>query len=156
MTRFERSLDEQIRKAIREGAFDNLPGKGKPLNLEDNPYEDPAWRTAFRMLRSGGHTLPWIEKRQTIEADLQAARDALERTWVWRHSTGIQGILAQVVEEEWQRALARFREVVVEINERIFNYNLEVPADPFKRPLIQVDREIHKITLERDLPSQPD
>ena len=149
MTRFERSLDEQIRKAIREGAFENLPGKGKPLNLEDNPHEDPAWRTAFRMLRSGGHTLPWIEKRQTIEADLQAARDALARSWTWQHSAG-QGIPQQVVEAEWQRALARFRQLVVEINQRIFDYNLEVPADPFKRPLIQVEREIHKITVEKD------
>ena len=28
-----RSIDEQIRKAMEEGQFDNLPGKGKPLPL---------------------------------------------------------------------------------------------------------------------------
>lgn len=28
------SVEEQIRKAMAEGAFDNLSGQGKPLDLE--------------------------------------------------------------------------------------------------------------------------
>lgn len=150
MTKFGRSLDEQIRRAIREGAFDDLPGKGRPLDLESNPFEDPAWRTAFRMLRSGGHTLPWIEKRQTIEADLTAARTALARSWAWQDSPGAQELPGRVVAAEWQRALETFQEKVAVINQLIFDYNLEVPADQFKRRTIDQDREIAKITGEVD------
>ena len=32
---FARVVEERIREAQREGAFDNLPGTGKPLQLED-------------------------------------------------------------------------------------------------------------------------
>jgi len=41
---FARLAEERIREAQREGAFDNLPGKGKPLVLEDlstvSPFPD--------------------------------------------------------------------------------------------------------------------
>ncbi|MEA3440806.1 MAG: DUF1992 domain-containing protein [Chloroflexota bacterium] len=54
-------IEEHIRRAMEEGKFDDLPGKGKPLRLDHNPHEDPQWRTAYRMLRNSGFTLPWIE-----------------------------------------------------------------------------------------------
>jgi len=31
---FQTNVDEQIREAIARGEFDNLPGKGKPLDLD--------------------------------------------------------------------------------------------------------------------------
>jgi len=37
-------IDEIIRRAIEEGQFDDLPGKGKPLRLDEDPNSDPAWR----------------------------------------------------------------------------------------------------------------
>ena len=35
MSYFWRIAEERIKEAQRAGAFDNLPGKGKPLDLED-------------------------------------------------------------------------------------------------------------------------
>ncbi len=146
MSDFGRSLDEEIRRAMRAGAFDNLPGKGKPLNLEDNPHEDPVWRLAYRMLRSSGHTLPWIEKRQAIEMELEAARLALNRSWGWRNSTAAAELGTAVVQAEWERALTGFQARIQELNKRIFDYNLEVPSDQFKRRSLNVDQEIARIT----------
>lgn len=34
---FESWIDRQIREAIERGEFDNLPGAGKPLHLDDDP-----------------------------------------------------------------------------------------------------------------------
>ena len=31
---FEKLVEEKIREAMAEGEFDNLPGKGKPINLD--------------------------------------------------------------------------------------------------------------------------
>jgi len=36
---FESCIDRQIREAMERGAFDNLPGAGKPLHLD----QDPDW-----------------------------------------------------------------------------------------------------------------
>jgi hypothetical protein len=33
---FDALVEERIKAAQQEGAFDNLPGKGKPLNLDDD------------------------------------------------------------------------------------------------------------------------
>jgi len=41
MTGYESSIDRQIREAQERGAFDNLPGAGKPLSL--GPQNDPDW-----------------------------------------------------------------------------------------------------------------
>jgi len=34
---FESWIDRQIREAMERGAFDNLPGAGKPLHLDPDP-----------------------------------------------------------------------------------------------------------------------
>lgn len=34
------NIEELIQKAIAEGKFDDLPGQGKPLNLEDDALVD--------------------------------------------------------------------------------------------------------------------
>lgn len=150
MPEFSRSIDEQIRKAIEDGAFDNLPGKGKPLDLTANPHEDPGWRLAYHMLRSSGFTLPWIETRQTIEAEYTAAVESLARTWAWRRSVLEQDQSPAAAEGEWQRSLQAFETKVGELNKRIFNYNLQVPSDQFKRRLINLKREIARITGQVD------
>ncbi len=40
--KFESWVDKQIREATERGAFDNLPGAGKPLPTDDRP-DDPNW-----------------------------------------------------------------------------------------------------------------
>lgn len=80
------TVEERIRGAIEEGRFEDLPGIGKPLNLEENPYEDPEWRMANHVLRSGGFTLPWIENPRMIESELDTVQIALRRTWIWREN----------------------------------------------------------------------
>ena len=47
--------EERIRVAQEEGAFDNLPGKGKPLNLDDDAHVPEELRMAWRLLKNGGY-----------------------------------------------------------------------------------------------------
>ena len=69
------NIEEHLRKAIEEGKFDNLPGKGKPLHLDEaNPHADPEWELAYHMLKECGFSLPWIETIHEIEKDIDAAR----------------------------------------------------------------------------------
>jgi DnaJ family protein C protein 28 len=150
MEKSSRSIDEQIRQAMERGEFSNLPGKGQPLSFSQNPHEDPAWGIAYRMLKSSGHTLPWIETRRGIEKDIEATRQLLAQTWRWRQSALDEEQPYSLIEEEWQRALAAFREKTADLNRRIFNYNLEAPSDQFKRRRIDPEREIEKIIAPPD------
>jgi DnaJ homolog subfamily C member 28 len=144
-----RSLDEQIRQAIQRGDFDNLPGKGKPLDLSENPHEDPGWRMAYRMLKESGYTLPWIETRRNIELGYEKAIKSLKQNWSWRqNATGRRGLIH--AEREWQHALNKFREEITELNRRIRDYNLEIPSNQFQRRAIDAEQEIQKITIATD------
>ena len=142
--------EDQIRRAIEEGKFDNLPGKGKPLRLDQDPFEDPEWRMARHVLRNGGFTLPWIEVRQEIERDRNAARASLSRAWAWRQEALAQGQPLSFVDEEWKRAEGAFHQQIAELNRRIFNYNLQVPAVRLQLPQLDIDREFES-SLKRTL-----
>ncbi len=113
------NAEEQIRRAIQEGQFDNLPGKGKSLRLDDHPFEDPEWRLAHHLLRSNGFTLPWIERRREIEAAILAARGALRTAAEWQSAAQQDTANAARQQPEWQKAVERFRQQVAEINRQI-------------------------------------
>jgi DnaJ family protein C protein 28 len=138
--------EEQIRRAMEDGKFDNLPGHGKPLDLNDNPHEDPEWRMAYRMLRDGGFTLPWIETRQEIENELKAARNDLARAWEWRKNILTDDYPQDVLEAEWGKAKQVFQERVEQLNKRILSYNLEVPNTRFQMSLLNFEDKLETIT----------
>jgi Domain of unknown function (DUF1992) len=50
----DRRVDEQIQEAMDRGEFENLPGKGKPLNLEEDAHVAPELRMAYRILKRAG------------------------------------------------------------------------------------------------------
>lgn len=139
------NIDDQIRKAMEEGQFENLPGKGRPLHLDDNVHEDPEWRMAFHMLKNAGYGLPWIEKRQEILTALDTHRQALQRAWAWRKSALDKNQPPAEVEAEWQRAVTAFQDQITDINRSIRDLNLETPVERFQLPRLKIDREISDI-----------
>jgi hypothetical protein len=79
--------EEKIREAMDQGVFDNLPGKGKPLNLDDDGSVPEDMRLAFKILKNAG-CLPiemevrkeMYSLRQLLNATVdEAARRELRR-----------------------------------------------------------------------------
>jgi hypothetical protein len=77
--------DRKIQEAMEEGAFEHLDGAGKPLDLNENPFEDPALRMAHRILRNNGFAPAWIEEGLEVDAEIRFLKansdrfDAAER-----------------------------------------------------------------------------
>ena len=140
------SIDGIIRQAIQEGIFDDLPGKGKPLNLDQNPHQDPEWRVAHHLLKSGGFSLPWIELMGEINENLQQARKSLARSWAWQQ--GDHGDYSS--QEQWQSSISLFEERVQAINDQIRTYNISVPNPRFQVPLVDTNQELDRITKNGD------
>jgi DnaJ family protein C protein 28 len=141
------NIEELLQKAMAEGKFDNLPGKGKPLHLDQtNPHADPAWELAYRMLKEAGYSLPWIEEFKEIETELELARNDL-RLVREGYQTGYAQLSASGAREvEWERAQAVFQDKINLINKRIRTINLQVPNPRFQRPVLDPDMEFLKIT----------
>jgi hypothetical protein len=59
--------EKKIKDAMDNGEFDSLPGKGKPLVLDDDSHIPPEYRLVCRILKNAGYTHPEIEQRKEIE-----------------------------------------------------------------------------------------
>ncbi len=138
-------VEERLQEAFAEGRFADLPGKGKPLDLEEDPLADPAQWMARRILRNSGMSLPWIEERRQIEKLFAEATTELARSWSRNCACESAEQPSSAAKSRWQNAMADFRERVTTLNRRIRTYNLAVPHVRFQRCLIGAEREISRL-----------
>lgn len=143
MDEWDRAVDKIIRQAMEEGQFDNLPGKGRPLDLGGED-EDETW-AAGRILKNADFAPDWIEERREIAALIAQARRRLARSWAWRTEALVRGEAYALVADEWQRAVARFRKAADEINRRIRTYNLKAPTPQVHLSVLDVEREVMRV-----------
>jgi DnaJ family protein C protein 28 len=155
---WESWIDQQIREAQERGAFDDLPGKGQPLDLVSNPYAQEQ-EMAYKILKDAGYAPEWIELDKSIRGRLEQAQATLTRSWEWRQVR--LGELANrmdrwsVAEQQrvlagWQGAVTAFEEEIAAINQEIAALNLKVPAPCFQRNKVDAAREVAR--LEAELP----
>ncbi|MEF2144252.1 MAG: DnaJ family domain-containing protein [Desulfovibrionaceae bacterium] len=72
MLRFiEQMAEEAIRKAQREGAFNDLEGAGRPLEYEDDSMIPPDLRMAYKILKNANCLPPELEARKEINTALE-------------------------------------------------------------------------------------
>ncbi len=154
-------VEQRIQEAMERGDFDNLPGKGKPLRREPNPFVDPADDLAYSLLRGQGFTLQWIEERKLIQADIEAARTRLHRAWHW-YMRRVEVLNSrdpddpEVIEERrwverrWQEYVDEFRATVEEINRRIDTYNLMVPLVRFQLFRVRLKEELRALGMDSE------
>ncbi len=62
----QRIAEEKIVEAMKNGEFDNLPGKGKPVNLNDDANIPPELRVAYRILKNAGYVSEEVNELREI------------------------------------------------------------------------------------------
>jgi hypothetical protein len=123
---WESLVDRQIREAMEDGRFDDLPFHGRPLPKEDDSAAGE-WAMAHRMLRNAGVAPPWIEADKEARALLER-RDALLRR------------AAGASPATMHRLRAELERLVEEVNPAIGRLNAEAPTDrQHRRPLVLAD-----------------
>jgi hypothetical protein len=105
--------ERKIREAMQEGAFDRLEGAGQPLDLSENPFEDPSDRMANRLLKNNGFAPAWIEEAKEIEAETRRL-----------HARG-------------DGSTDDFRRRVIALNRRIHSFNLKAPVASVQKKLFE-------------------
>lgn len=86
---YESYAERQIRRAQADGAFDALPGAGRPLPDLDRPY-DPAWWAR-----------KWAERQRHLDrahAVARAAERALGEVWLLPDETAVVRRVAELNE----------------------------------------------------------
>jgi len=66
MFSFLKIAEQRIKEALENGEFDNLPGRGEPLKLEDDSRVPEDLRMAYKVLKNADCLPPELELRKEI------------------------------------------------------------------------------------------
>jgi DnaJ homolog subfamily C member 28 len=132
---FDKIVEDKIHEAMLAGEFDNLPGNGKPLNLDQNPFEAEDWHAANNLLKQNNFTYPWMEKAVEIMTLIEKLRLTACEEWSLVKTNG-----------EKERFAAEYSKKIRALNREILDYNLQVPSQVFQKPVLDPDLELKKIT----------
>ena len=70
---WESLVERQLREAMDEGKFDDLPFRGERIPFDDDAAAGD-WALAFHMLRNAGVAPPWIEADKDVRTRARPAR----------------------------------------------------------------------------------
>ncbi|MBX3049878.1 MAG: DUF1992 domain-containing protein [Caldilineaceae bacterium] len=121
-------ISQRIEDAMREGAFDNLSGKGKPLKLNENPNEPPEMAMANKILQNNDVTPPWIGDRKKLLEDIETLRAEMSQRWEWmREDWATPTADRERLVRRWTDQIASWADQIAKLNGRILNLNLILP-----------------------------
>jgi len=124
----ETLIERQIRDAMEDGRFDDLPHQGERLPLDDDTFAGE-WALAHRMLKNAGVAPPWIEADKQVRALLAERDRLLERA-------------PRLSPFGHRRGRDELRRLVDAANRAIVRVNVEAPTDRQQRRLLDPDTEM--------------
>ena len=150
MNEWQDLISEQIDEAVAKGAFDNLPGTGQPLRLDEHPNEPADMRMANKLLKDNDLTPAWIGDRKALLAEIEALRAAMQRQWtlVCAHVKNA-GSDPEALKDSWHRALIQWEEQIADLNRRIVDLNITLPVWRMELHRLRLDEELNRIGATR-------
>lgn len=109
-------MDDLIMEHQKQGGFDHLSGKGKPLNFE------PKTDVFDGILKNAGAVPPWIAFQQEIRADIQRAITSMKS----QSTFDLDNAIAQ-------------------INEKIRKYNTQCPSPLLQKRVVSANDIVQRL-----------
>lgn len=106
-------VEQRIADAMAAGEFDDLPGAGRPLDLDDDTLVPEELRVAHRILKNAGFLPPALEARRQI-ADAAGLLRAATRDDERRRAAVKLALLAARLEAEGRALPLDYRDRVGE------------------------------------------
>lgn len=143
-------IDDLIQDGKEKGVFDNLRGKGKPLNLSKNPFAaDMAF--ANELMKENDIPPTWIQERNGILQDTEALRAEIVRQWEW-HQREMEAVSVADrgrVTISWDDYCLKWIEQMAALNKRIVSYNLKRPLENMELFKLDIDKELARANAPR-------
>jgi hypothetical protein len=137
---WESLIDRQIREAMDDGRFDDLPYQGERLPLEDDRLAGE-WASAFRILRNANVAPEWIEADKEVRRLLDrrdAIRDRATRSSALGHRRDREEL--EGVVHDHARAVARLNAVAPTDRQHRRPLDLDAELEILARLHAQADR----------------
>jgi len=127
MSAFESLAERRIVEAAAVGAFDNLQGHGKRIDLDARPDLESSEALAVKVLKNANVQPAWVEAENRIRGRIEKFRETLQGGFhEGRHANASSEVAA--------------------LNAEIRQYNLRCPPK-FQKPLL--DLKVERIAVSR-------
>ncbi|MCL4262292.1 MAG: DUF1992 domain-containing protein [Anaerolineae bacterium] len=137
-------MEDIIQEGVEKGMFDNLPGKGKPLDLKSNHFE-AGQELAHSILKENDLPPAWIMERNQVLAETAELRAEIARKWAW-HGERFTAVTTPNERDRltisWDDTCLKWITQIEKLNKRINTYNLKRPS---------ANMELFKLNLEAEL-----
>ncbi|MEM7336488.1 MAG: DnaJ family domain-containing protein [Chloroflexota bacterium] len=144
-------IEDKIQEGKEKGFFEELKGKGKPLNLNKNPFSKDK-ELAHGLLKDNKMTPAWIGSRKMIIDNIEALRSRIKKAWS-RHEREYRILKDQTHRDSliisWDDACLQWEKTISELNELINDYNLKRPINNLEIIKLDLNREFKKIGAVR-------
>jgi len=119
MDLFQIVSEDRIKQAYKDGEFDNLPGLGKPMQLEDLSGVPEEMRMAYKIMKNAGYT----QEEGRLRQEMMGIEDLIKQCDDGSEKVNLQRKLNE--------KLLRFNQLMskrgIKTNSSIFkNYELKV------------------------------
>jgi len=136
--------------------FNSAFGRGAPERLTERPRGDGGGdslvghvaRSTFRLIKSSLPAPPWVREREELDAAVEGALADLLRSWNAHQESLKRTRAAAQAEADWRRVLGDFRRRVADLNRRIAAHNLKAPSAGFRRPPVDAEMEISRVSRQ--------
>ena len=140
-------IEEQIHEAQARGDFDNLPGSGKPLNLDENPFSGDR-AMAYSLLKQNGYAPPEVELAKEIRTQFEKMQEKLEKLRQQRKSLCTRrippfGSEKRAFHDTVEKATTQYDQLLRELNRKILNLNLITPT-LMHMPMFEVEKLVEE------------
>ena len=141
-------VNQRIEEAMRNGAFDNLRNKGKPLDPAPDPHVPPDMQMANSLLKNNDLVPAWIGDRGAMLAAIERFREKLRTIaadFAQARAEATTPQRGQQLDEMWQAYVASWRAEVVELNKRILTQNLKQPVTFLEIFPLRLEDELKRV-----------
>ncbi|XP_005860782.1 PREDICTED: dnaJ homolog subfamily C member 28 [Myotis brandtii] len=136
----ERLVEDLIQESMARGDFDNLSGKGKPLQkFSGCSYIDPMTHNLNRILIDNGYQPEWILMQKEIKGTIDQLRESIV---VSRKKLG--NPMTPTEQKQWNQVCEQFQEDIRKLNKRVNDFNLIVPLLTRQKVHFDAQKEIAK------------
>ena len=127
-TSWETWIDAQIRVAREQGAFDNLPGAGKPLPNLDQEYDLATWVKQLVQREQLSILPPSLELLRRVEKELAAIEKVHDEPAVRRRVAALNVEIAKVNATILEGPPTRLS--TLDVDKVVANWRRTRPANP--------------------------
>lgn len=115
----------------------------------ENNKSGPMQVFGEQSIELNGRDLPLIDPWHDIEADLGSLVKSLEQAYFqWQTSKKID-INPAFIDAKWHAFLNQFRSEITQLNQRVSDYNTQVPLSSLQKPFFMANTIITKLTDQK-------